>query len=128
MAHRTLQDCIHDLQRGGHLVTIEDHIIAELEAAEIQRRVYRSGGPAILFRNVKGCSFPMVSNLFGTIERARYLFRDTLERVQRLIELKTDPGQLLRRQLQRGGALHGFGRKHPAAIRRPGATGRFDWR
>ena len=96
MAHRTLQECIEDLQRGGHLVTIEDPINAELEAAEIQRRVYRSGGPAILFRNVKGCSFPMVSNLFGTIERARYLFRDTLERVQRLIELKTDPGQLLR--------------------------------
>ena len=96
MAHRTLQECIEDLQRGGHLVTIDDPIDAELEAAEIQRRVYRSGGPAILFRNAKGCSFPMASNLFGTIERARYLFRDTLEGVQRLIKLKTDPGQLLR--------------------------------
>ena len=62
-----------------------------LEAAEIQRRVYARGGPAVLFANVKGCRFPMVSNLFGTIERARYLFRDTYESVRRAIELKIDP-------------------------------------
>ena len=61
-----------------------------LEAAEIQRRVYASGGPAVLFANVASCRFPMVSNLFGTLERARYLFRDTLDRVRRLIELKLD--------------------------------------
>ncbi len=34
----------------------------------------------------------MVSNLFGTLERLRYLFRDALERVARLVELKVDPG------------------------------------
>ena len=77
-------------------VAADDLVDALLEAAEIQRRVYRSGGPAILFRNVKDCSFPMVSNLFGTVERARYLFRDTIEQVKRLIELKTDPGQVFR--------------------------------
>ena len=49
--------------------------IRDLEAAEIHRRVYARGGPAVLYANVKGCRFPMVSNLFGTIERARYLFR-----------------------------------------------------
>ena len=49
------------------------------------------GGPAVLYANVKGCRFPMVSNLFGTIERARFLFRDTLESVRRAIELKIDP-------------------------------------
>ena len=32
-----------------------------------------------LLRPVRGTAFPMVSNLFGTIERLRYMFRDTLE-------------------------------------------------
>ena len=39
----------------------------------------------------------MVSNLFGTLEQARFLFRDTWDRVRRMIELKIDPLQLLRR-------------------------------
>ena len=97
MTHRNLQQCVTDLQRSGHLLEIDEPIDAHLEAAEIQRRVYQSGGPALLFGNVKGCQFSMVSNLFGTVERARYLFRDTLDRVKRLIALKTDPGQLLQR-------------------------------
>ncbi len=82
-----------DLERAGHLVRLPDEVSATLEAAEIQRRVYRSGGPAILFENVAGCRFPMVSNLFGSVERARFMFRETWEHVRRLIELKMDPNQ-----------------------------------
>ena len=59
---------------------IEEEIDPYLEAAEIQRRVYQAGGPALLFTRVKGCRFPMVSNLFGTLERTRFLFRDMLRR------------------------------------------------
>ena len=33
----------------------------------------------------------MVSNLFGTLERTRFLFRDTLDAVRHLVELKVDP-------------------------------------
>ena len=76
---------------------LEEEIDAHLEAAEIHRRVYAAGGPAVLYANVKGCRFPMVSNLFGTIERARFMFRDTLEAVRRLIELKIDPNEFWRR-------------------------------
>jgi 4-hydroxy-3-polyprenylbenzoate decarboxylase len=39
----------------------------------------------------------MVSNLFGTLERARFMFRDTLRQVERLVELKIDPAQAIRR-------------------------------
>src|SRR5688572_4632485 len=92
MTHRSMQDCVADLERAGMLVRLDDEVDARLEAAEIHRRVYRSGGPAVLYTRVKGCGFPMVSNLFGTLERARYLFRDTLESVRRLIELKVDSG------------------------------------
>ncbi|MCP4477732.1 MAG: UbiD family decarboxylase, partial [Planctomycetaceae bacterium] len=78
----------------------DEEIDANLEAAEIHRRVYQSGGPAILFDNVKGCEFPMVSNLFGTLERAKYIFRDAFENVQRAIQLKVDPGEALRQPLK----------------------------
>ncbi|MBS0202917.1 MAG: UbiD family decarboxylase [Planctomycetes bacterium] len=97
MGYRSLQECVQDLQRHKRLVRIEAEIDPHLEAAEIQRRVYAAGGPALLFANVKGCPFPMVSNLFGTIERTRFLFRDSLEAVRHLVELKIDPGELARR-------------------------------
>ena len=42
----------------------------------------------LLFANVKGCRFPMVSNLFGTLPRARAILGEPLERVRRLIELR----------------------------------------
>ena len=70
---------------------------AKLEVAEIQRRVYQAGGPALLFTRVKGCAFPMVSNLFGSMERMRFMFRGTLAAVRKLVELRTDPGALARR-------------------------------
>ena len=96
MGYRTLRQCVDDLERSGQLVRVEDQIDACLEAAEIHRRVFQSGGPAIYFARVKGCRFPMLSNLFGTEERMRFLFRDTLHRVRRLVELKIDPNQLWR--------------------------------
>lgn len=91
MGYRNLQACVHDLERTGQLVRIEQEIDPYLEAAEIQRRVYLAQGPALLFSRVKNCRFPMVSNLFGTLERTRFLFRDTLEAVRHLVELKIDP-------------------------------------
>ena len=63
---------------------------------EIQRRVYAAGGPALLFENLAGCRFPACSNLFGTLERSRFLFRHTLRRVEHLVELKTDPAAALK--------------------------------
>src|SRR6188768_3457222 len=94
---RSMKECVDDLQRGGHLVVVDDEIDARLEAAEVQRRLYLNRGPALLFANVKGCRFPMVSNLFGTIDRTRFLFRDSLDAVRKLVELKIDPSELMKR-------------------------------
>jgi 4-hydroxy-3-polyprenylbenzoate decarboxylase len=91
MSYRSLRECINDLERSGQLVRIEQEIDPYLEAADIHRRVCQAKGPAIYYARVKGCRFPMVSNLFGTIERTRFLFRDTLEAVRHLVELKIDP-------------------------------------
>ncbi|MEM7456935.1 MAG: 3-octaprenyl-4-hydroxybenzoate carboxy-lyase, partial [Planctomycetota bacterium] len=91
MGYRSLRDCVNDLENNGHLIRLSDEVDPYLEAAEIQRRVYASDGPAVFFENVSGCRFPMVSNLFGTLERARFIFRDTFENVQRAVQLKVDP-------------------------------------
>src|SRR5262245_61604238 len=91
-----LRACVADLERHGHLKRIDAEIDPHLEMAEAHRRVYQAGGPALLFTRVKGCSFPMVSNLFGTLQRTRFLFRDTLEAVRKVVGLKTDPGAALR--------------------------------
>ncbi len=97
MGYSSLQACVADLQRTRRLIALDVEIDPHLEAAEIQRRVFLAGGPAILFRRVKGCSFPMVSNLFGTLERTRFFFRDALDAVRHLVELKIDPANFLKR-------------------------------
>lgn len=97
MGYRTLAECVADLERNKQLVRVSAPVDPDLELAEIQRRVYQAKGPALLFEQVKGSRFPVVSNLFGTLDRARFLFRDSLEGVRRLLELKIDPDNLRKR-------------------------------
>ncbi len=97
MGYRNLRACLTDLERTGQLLRIEAEIDPDLEMAEIQRRVYAAAGPALYFANVKGCAFPMVGNLFGTIGRARFLFRDALAAVRHLVELKVDAASFWKR-------------------------------
>jgi 4-hydroxy-3-polyprenylbenzoate decarboxylase len=97
MGYSSLRQCVADLERTGQLVRIEQEIDPYLEAAAIHRRVYQAGGPAVLYARVKDCRFPLVSNLFGTLERTRFLFRDMLAAVRHLVELKIDPAAFGRR-------------------------------
>lgn len=90
MGYRNMRACVLDLERTGQLVRIGHEVDPRLEVAEIQRRVYSAGGPALLFTRVKGSAFPLVGNLFGTIERTRFLFRDALSAVRHLVELKVN--------------------------------------
>ncbi len=97
MGYKSLRAAVHDLERHHHLVRVHEEVDPYLEMAEIQRRAYTAQAPAILFENVQGSPFPAVCNLFGTMERARFLFRDTLSRVQRIVQLKADPTNAWRR-------------------------------
>ena len=103
MKHRSTQDVVADLRNADRLIQVDDEVDPHLEMAEIQRRVYANGGPGLLFTNVRGSKFPMASNLFGSLEQARYLFRDTLESVRRLIEVKLDPSALPKKPLRYAG-------------------------
>ena len=96
MGYRNLQECVRDLEATGNLIRISSELSPEIEAGAIQRRVYQAGGPALLFTNVTGCGFPMLGNLFGTVERTRYIFRDTLADIERLVAMKVNPLSLLK--------------------------------
>jgi 4-hydroxy-3-polyprenylbenzoate decarboxylase len=96
MGHRTLRQAVNDLEQRGQLIRINQPIEPNLLAGAIQRRVYQNQGPAILFSKLSGSRFPAVANLFGTLERTRYLFRDTLRQVETLVQLKLDPKSLLK--------------------------------
>jgi 4-hydroxy-3-polyprenylbenzoate decarboxylase len=96
MGYRNLRECVEDLESGGGLIRIDREVDPNLEIGAIQRRVYEAGGPALLFTRVKECRFPMLGNLFGTLDRTRFLFRDALEDIQRLVALKVDPSALLK--------------------------------
>lgn len=97
MGYLTLRECIEDLEATKQLVRIEQPVNPNLEAAAIHRRVFQAGGPAVYYASVKGCRFPMVSNLFGTMERLRYIFRDSLEQLQRTVKLAINPADVFRR-------------------------------
>ena len=91
MSYSSLQACIADLEKNGHLVRIKEEVDPYLQMAAIHLRVFENNGPAILFEQVKGSKFPAVSNLFGTLERSRFIFRDTLDKIKTLVDLKSDP-------------------------------------
>lgn len=100
MGYSSLRHCVDDLERQGQLVRIDEPINAHLEAAAIHRRVFAAGGPALLLTNVRDCQFPMVSNLFGTLERCRVIFRDGLQAVSQLVDVKANPQQAMKRPWQ----------------------------
>ena len=91
-------------------------------AAAYQRRgrpLFRNGcysfahfeqkGPAILFEKVKGSKFRAASNIFGTLERSEFIFRDTLPSVKQLIDIKINPLAAIQNPIKSLAAL-------PAAI------------
>lgn len=78
------------LEKEREIVTIDTPVDPYLEIAEIHRRVIEEGGPALLFKNVKGSSFPVVTNLFGTKRRVSLAFGPTPEKtLKNLLDLAT---------------------------------------
>jgi len=100
MGYKNLQECVVDLQRKGRLIRIDVPLDPRLEVGALQRRVYQAGGPALLFTNAAGSRFPLLGNLFGTLERTRFIFRDTLDDIRRLVELKINPFSLFKHPLE----------------------------
>lgn len=69
-----LRSYLDILKREHELSIVELPVDPYLELAEIQRRTVARQGPALLFANVKGSAFPVVTNLFGTRRRIELAF------------------------------------------------------
>jgi 4-hydroxy-3-polyprenylbenzoate decarboxylase len=90
MAYRSLRAALLDLEQHKQLLRIKTPLSPDLEMAEVHRRIFEAKGPAIWFEKVIGSPFSAASNLYGTYERTDFLFRKTMPRVQKIIELKAD--------------------------------------
>ncbi|HOY06989.1 MAG TPA: UbiD family decarboxylase [Saprospiraceae bacterium] len=100
MSYSSLREAVNDLERNGMLLRIREEVDPNLEIAEIHRQVFERHGPAILFERVKGSPFQAVSNVYGTFKQTEWLFRHSLDRVKRVIELKKDPAAFLKNPLR----------------------------
>ena len=99
MGYNSLAACVADLEQHGHLVRIKEEVDPYLEMAAIHMRVFDAEGPALLFENIKGSKFPAVSNLFGTLTRSKFMFRDSLDHVKKLVDVKMNPMSVLKNPL-----------------------------
>lgn len=74
MKIKSTSEFVKELQIQNELLIIEEEVDPILELAEIQRRVVAKRGPAILFKNVKGSRFSVVTNLYGSERRMKIAF------------------------------------------------------
>jgi UbiD family decarboxylase len=87
MSFPDLRAFLDQIKRDRDLVEIRATVDPYLEAAEIHRRVIAANGPALLFTNIKGSSYPLTTNLFGTARRAEMAFGERPHRlIRRLVE------------------------------------------
>lgn len=64
-----LGEFIEKLENVGELRRVKTQVDADLEIAEILRRVMYANGPAVLFENVKNHTMPVLGNAFGSMKR-----------------------------------------------------------
>ena len=64
-----LRSFVTYLERTGRLKRVTVPVDPVLEISEILQRVVREQGPALLFERPKGSDIPLVTNLFGTMDR-----------------------------------------------------------
>ncbi|MFO1532062.1 MAG: UbiD family decarboxylase [Kiritimatiellia bacterium] len=74
MAYRSLRDFIARLESAGELVRVKEPVSTVLEMTEINTRLIRRGGPAVLFEKPIRADgeispIPCLTNLFGTVKR-----------------------------------------------------------
>src|SRR5437868_5817020 len=85
--HRNLRTFIDLLRQENEIAEITAEVDPYLEIAEIHRRIIGSHGNALLFTNVKGSQFPIVTNLFGTKKRIDLAFgKKPQEFIQRVVD------------------------------------------
>ncbi len=83
----SIGDFISLLKQKNELREIAEPVSCELEITEIADRVMKSGGPALLFKNIRESKIPLAINLFGSERRMAWaLGVETLDEKIRELE------------------------------------------
>ena len=72
LAFDSLREFMAHLETRGALVRVREPVSPVLEITEIHTRLLADKGPAVLFENVEGSEMPVLTNLFGTVERVAW--------------------------------------------------------
>ena len=92
MAFDSLGQFVQALRRAGELTEIRARVSAHLEISEITDRVVKAGGPALLFTDVAGSPYPVLTNQFGTEKRMALAFgAKSLDEVARRVRNAVRP-------------------------------------
>ncbi len=93
MPLKNTQEFIKKLESEGELKRISAEVDPVLEVTEIADRMSKTNGPALLFENIKGASFPVMINAFGSFRRMEMAlgcnsFDDIGRRIESLIKIR----------------------------------------
>lgn len=97
MPFKNLSEFIKKLEIGGELKRIKTEVDPILEITVIADRVNKTGGPALLFENVKGSKFPLIVNALGSVRRMQLAlncnsFDDIANRITSLTKIQPPKG------------------------------------
>ena len=97
MAYRDLREFMAALDRAGELKRIPFEIDPRLEITDFADRAVKSGGPALLFENVRGSSMPVLINAYASDRRMQIALEvDNVDqlagRITEFLEMKMPSG------------------------------------
>ena len=76
MGYKTLKEAVDDLEKNGYIKEISVQKDPNLEMATLHLEEFSNDNKVLLFKKIKGSKFKAVSNLFGSLERSKFIFRD----------------------------------------------------
>ena len=93
--YKSLHQCISDLSKNGEVRIISEEVNPELDMASIHLNEFNEGKKTLLFENIRGTKYK-ASNLFGTLDRGKFIFRNSIDIVKDLIDFKLNPLNVLK--------------------------------
>ena len=96
MPYNSLESALLDLEKHGMLLRIREEVSPDLVMPKMAEIATRESLPALLFEHVENSPFRAAANIFGTQERARFLFRKTLKKAETAIAFHGDPMKILK--------------------------------
>lgn len=96
MSYPSLEAALLDLEKHGMLLRVGEEVSPDLLMPKMAEIATKESMPALLFEHVKCSPFRAAANIFGTMERARFLFRDTWKKAETAIAFHADPVSILK--------------------------------